>query len=376
MQKTKQRNFHNPDLKLVRDDQCLYPAEPGKNPLAEMLGKIDVSRILWSVTLIFYACIGAGAAFVSFLIEKEAFFRITQEPHFSLWIVLIFEAAKIGTIIVYGLLFRTRTDIPSDTVRLVRVFQFFLIALSFVCSLAMVALNLDRPNLEAVRAGDKKQAEADYMRDYDVIETRHDAEIKGLKSRFGSKYDEAHRQLKAYYEPKIDHARNELRQEMDNVVSGTFKGERYREFERQKNLLEVEYHEKLGALSAQRAGAGENLEAAIGAKEEERRMAVENLSERKKAALDKIETGSYIHDDRVNNRMINAVLMTLNQGVFGLIGLEIRQVNFVCGFSILIAILIELCIYITFYSAVLNFSSDLDLVFAADRSNHEVKKNS
>ncbi|RLC01492.1 MAG: hypothetical protein DRI57_31045 [Deltaproteobacteria bacterium] len=49
------------------------------NFITNLFREISAFRILWGLTLATYACIGAGAAFVSFLIEQEAFFKITQQ---------------------------------------------------------------------------------------------------------------------------------------------------------------------------------------------------------------------------------------------------------------------------------------------------------
>ena len=352
-------------------------ANSRNNFISNLFQEISAFRILWGLTLVTYACIGVGAAFVSFLIEYEAFFKITQQGGFSFWVVLIFEAAKIGTIIVYGFFMKARPGSLSPGMGgLVRCFQILLIALSFTCSLAMVAQSLDRPNLEAVKVEDLKRAEQKSEQDQANVQKQHVSEVRGLRSRFGEKWHQEHETLQAYYEPRIRQLENDLRKEMDNVVGGTFKGSRYEAFEYRKEELTHEYHEKLNVLNFRKESALRELEERIALKEADHRQALGNLAQSKKTALDTIATSTYANDSRASNQMIHALLITLNDGILSLVNTRIEQVTFVCLFSMLIAVLIELCIYITFYSTVMNFSPSLELMFEADRKGVSVKKNS
>ncbi len=353
-----------------------YPNDFQRDFITELFGKINTFRIFWTLTLLFYTAIGMGAAVASFMIEKEVFYLITRQSDFSFWIVLIFEAAKIGTILVYGTFMQAQAaKISLGMRKLVRVFQFLLITLSFICSLSMVALNLDRPNLDRVKAKDRKQVSETYQRDVSDLHSQHERETTLLRSGFDRDEQENYARLKAYYEPKIEQAAKEMKLEMGNVVRGKFKGPRYFEFERIKQNLEREYQERFSVLTVKMGEAAEILRQRTASKEAELRKALENLTGRETAALKKIETGTYSEDARVSNRMVNAVLMTLNDGILSLVGLEMRQVTFVSLFSILIAILIELCIYITFYSAMLNFSSEASLMFEAGEHEIGAKKN-
>lgn len=93
-------NIKDTKLKLVSDIEHLTSSK--ENFFADMLKKIIIFRILWYLLVLFFAAIGVGAAFVSFLFEKEVFYQIIQQQDFYFWIVLIFESARILPIMMYG----------------------------------------------------------------------------------------------------------------------------------------------------------------------------------------------------------------------------------------------------------------------------------
>ncbi|MEZ4529133.1 MAG: hypothetical protein R2941_24740 [Desulfobacterales bacterium] len=340
------------------------------NILSGLMREISISRIVWTVIQVFYLFIGAGAAFVSFLMEKEVFVRITQQPEFSFWMVSILESAKVMTIIVYGFLFRTRdAEIGAGTRFIVKFFQISLIGLSITCSLALVSFSLDRPNLEKVRADDAEQIEALYRERYTLLQKNRHAETAGLRAAAQEASKQEIQGLREYYEPRIRELRAEMRREMDNRVGSQFIGPRYKEFERLLEKTEAEFARKQAALSLKSGGVA--YENALARKEEQYRQAELQLLHWRTGELEKIHADTYSHNDRAGNPLVSAVLRTFNEGMH----VNIRQISVVCFFSLLMAILLETAIYVSFYSGVLNFSSKLDLVFVMDGTRAEGKKN-
>jgi len=353
--------------------QTLRPHGP---LLSELLRDINISRIGWVILQLFYCLIGIGAAFVSFMIEKDVFFRITQQSSFSFWIVLILESAKVMTIIVYGFLFRTRdSEIGTWPRLIIRFFQISLVTLSFTCSLTLISFCLDRPNLAKVRSADIEIIKSRFQEKLSLLQKRLDKETAGLTARAEQEYDKDFQRLKTQYEPRIKELRAELRQEMDNTVRKDFKGPRWREFERILQIAEAEYAQKINALNPDSSTRTANLERLINLKKESFAKAENELMQWRNQETRKIRTGHYGDDDRANNQLINAVLRTINDGLLIMINLSVGQITFTCLFSLLIALLIEITIYAAFYSAVLTFSSKLDLMFAMDRGHLDSKKN-
>ncbi len=352
-------------------------ARGDERAFTRLFGRVRLFRIAWTfILLLFIVVSGFGAAFASFLMEQQVFQRVTRQPDFSFWIVLILETAKIGTHVVYGVFLRRREAMVNTVVLIfVHVFKFLLVFLSCVCSLAMVAFYLDRPHLQQVRDEDIKRIERRFAGDRARLKSARDEKIEMLKSSHEARRGARADALRAYYEPRITHLEEEIRSEMDNVVGGNFIGPRYKEFERRKSLLQKEYQEKLGALGAADQTAILTHHKAIDAAEAEHRAAVDRLAARERTALSKAMNNGYLDDERVNNKLITAVLKTINHGILNPIGLTLSQVNFTCLFSLLIAVLLELAIYITFNAAVLNFGDNIDLLFASGRREAEVKKN-
>ncbi|MDM8539105.1 hypothetical protein QUF70_20320 [Desulfobacterales bacterium HSG17] len=351
-------------------------ARPYGDILSGLLREINFSRISWGILEFLFCLIGIGAAFVSFMVEKEVFYQITQKSAFSFWIVLILESAKVLTVIIYGFLFRTKSSEIGFSPRLIiRFFQNALFTLSVICSLALTSFYLDRPNLDKVRSDDVKMIESRYHAKHELIQNRHDADIANLMARTDQKSNEAYKRLREQYEPRINELRAELRMEMDNQVKNDFRGPRYREFEKLLQKYEADYAEKSNALIYEKNALSLKNDTALNREKESLRLAVKELVQWRNLEIKKIRTGRYTDDERANNRLISAVIRTINDGFLSMLGVSVRQVNFTCMFSLLIALLIEITIYASFYSAVLSFSSKLDLMFVMDSSHLDSKKN-
>ncbi len=342
-----------------------------------LYGRVRLLRIAWLIILATFILVsGFGAAFASFLMEQQVFIRVTRLPDFSFWIVLILETAKIGTHVVYGVFLRRReTTVNTVVLIFVHIFKFLLVSLSCVCSLAMVAFYLDRPHLQQVREEDSKRIERKLAADRVRMKSARDEKIRMLKQSYEERRAGRSDALRVFYEPRISRLEEDIRNEMENVVNGNFIGPGYQEFERRKTLLQEEYQEKLGALGVEEQAAFQRLHESLDEAEAEYRAATERLALEERTARADVLNNGYIEDERVQNKLVVAVLKTINDGILGPLGMELSQVNFTCLFSLLIAVLLELAIYITFNAAVLNFGDNIDLLFAAEQREARVKKN-
>lgn len=360
-------NIRKPDNRQDADTNIVdFGADkpkPAAYPLAGTIeGFITQERIKGVLRLllhIFFVAIGAGAAYVSFLIEKESFQQITANAAFSFWIVLIFESAKVGTIVIYdrGYLREGAFNGGNGITWLVHLFKCLLILLSFTCSLAFISLSLDRPNLAETRAGDLQAAEQRFDQQTGLAMERHEAEMSGLKAAHERRFTEEHQRIAALYEPRIRNLQAELRKEMENKGrSGEFRGRRYREFERLLTNAKAEYKAELHRLSEMKAAAAGELTQTLSEKEAALNRKLQGIAEQKETAIHQIRTDNYADDDRAANKMLVATLGTINDGILSpIFGTRMEQVVFSTLFALMIALLLEMTIYICIYS--INLSS-------------------
>ncbi len=129
--------------------------------------------------------------------------------------------------------------------------------------------------------------------------------------------------------------------EMDNVINGTFKGERYKELGRLIELERTAHRINLQKISArhqmERSGS---LSEQIEKNESSRMDVLDDLKEQREILMQK----DYSMDERVNDPRIVALSKTV-EAVFGWL---FEPLQFVFVFSVLISILVELGILIAF----------------------------
>ncbi|HOP49979.1 MAG TPA: hypothetical protein PK887_05090 [Ignavibacteriales bacterium] len=255
---------------------------------------------------ILYMLLGFAAFIVSFRIETLFLSEITGEFWISTLTIGIFEFAKVGTIVVQRYLylinkFKVGIKKVSPFVRyLTLAFQILLITVSFLSSLALIANYLDKPNLNKAKEEDLQL--------------------------INKKYDAFYEELKSYYDQQIALADLDVKNEMQNVVKGTFMGPKYRELVKRRKDLERQFNEERT-----------------------------KLQERKSLEIAQLENKSYSNDERVQNKMIAAFLSTLSKGL----GINISYVTFTLVFSALISFLLEATIYVVFNYTTINYFEHL-----------------
>ncbi len=359
----------------------LETAQQGRlNSYGDIFGsisrEINLSRIGWLLLMVLYCGTGLGAAFVSFLMQKDVFYQVTREGMFSFWVVLILETAKVGTIVVYGFLFKSRSEEIGAGMRgFIKLFRTLLILLSFTCSLALIAFGLDRPNLEKVRTEDQARVETRYAQRQEQLKARHEADIQGIRERYSQGHEAGAQRLRQHYGPIIEGYRRDLKVEMNNVIRGHFKGPRYHEFERLLQETEAEYQKKLAELRKAQAEDLTSLEERIRRMQKEYEDARARLGREKETELRNVLTHTYARDERAGNRMIAALLRTINDGLLWYADAELPLVTFTCVFAIIVALLLEMTIFLCLHSGVLSFSPNVGRMFEFYEREDDVKKN-
>jgi len=365
--------YRKPKLRVVMGKN--YGVNESGDFLHKLFKEVNAFRILGITAVTLFACVGIGAAVVSFVIEQQFVARITRQALFSFWMVLIFEAAKTGTIFIYGLLRRHwGKELTHGRHVLIRSFQILLFALSFISSLGMVAFTLDRPYLDDIRLQDERQMQKSFSARQTYIQKQHEQNIQTLRRNHAKEFNNRLEGLQTRYMPMINQTRAEYSREMDNVVGKTFIGPRYKEFERQINRLESEYRDAIAVLYQEKKAAGIRLQQTLERQNALNATKLKHLAEEERSELEKIRQDDYFGDERVNNRVIAAFLATLNNGCCNLLGVSLKQVSFVLGFATLIAVLLEMVIYICISSFVTFANEKFDLVHQARNEAISTKK--
>lgn len=180
-------------------------------------------RLTWTLQLL----VGVALFSVSFLIEGRILTAFFAVPLIAWTLAIALEIGKAAAIVFHRHLSQSLPDAYPVTVRLTSgVFRFGLIALSLICSLLYLGVQLDRPHVEALRRAG-----------LDAIETRLGEDLERLDAEQHRRGDaQRMRQAEELSAARAEHRRRiqdleaRLSAEMDNVVGGVFKGSRYKDF--------------------------------------------------------------------------------------------------------------------------------------------------
>jgi hypothetical protein len=282
--------------------------------------------------------LGIGLFSVSFAIENQVMQVFLSTPLLALCVALTLEVGKAAAIVWHRYLVMQTTDVYPLATRLASaVFRGGLVVLSLICSLIFLSGNLDRPYLDAVRSEEllalQRQLDAELAR----LDTQRNERLQALGQRHNREYNDT----RDRYQGRIDQLQAELRKEMDNVIDGVFKGPRYLEFERLAENEKAKMASELTAMSSRQLQETNRLNEAL---KSELGAARQALIERTDAVRGQIINNDYLHDDRVHDPRIVAVLKVMESAV----ALDIDPQQFVFGFSIMLSLLIEVGILLAF----------------------------
>jgi len=135
----------------------------------------------------------------------------------------------------------------------------------------------------------------------------------------------------------MDTLEKDLRQEMGNVVNGIFVGSRYQEFERLLDKEKVERKRTLVALQERHAHQQKNLD-------QELRTTLTALRKKMASRLENAAGDDFATDEQAHDRRIIALLKTTKS----MFHWEILPLQFVFFFSILVSLLMETGIMLSF----------------------------
>lgn len=278
--------------------------------------------------------VGVGLFGCSFFLEYRILSHFITPASLALCLAITLEGGKVAAIIWHYYLGYLQSDSYPPTVRLTSlVFRFGLVLLSLLCSLLFLTSHLDRPNLQKIRQERLDAVLADLQRKTAGIKKRYQAKDTRLVQRQQREMTVSNR----LFADRIKQLENLLRREMDNVIGGEFRGKRYREIER-RLALEKRTREAMAAdLRRQQAKELDELE-----RELDRALASARLSSVRQRR--EINGDDFATSDRANDARIVALLKTVNS----IFHCKVLPLQFVFFFSILISLLMETGIMLSF----------------------------
>lgn len=260
-------------------------------------------------------------------------------PALALVLTLALETGKALSIIWhrYMTIYADKQTYPLITRMMSNLFRTGLVVLSLLCSLLFLGNHLDRPQLEAVRSAELQTIQIRQDKTLKQLQQKEAQHVSQLKQRQAQEYADLNQQ----HQSRIDVLQANLNKEMNNVVSGVFKGKRYLEFERLLENEKAQLATALASLSQRHLQQTITLTQTVQHKMAQQRRDVQAKAEQQKAF---IIANDYATDERVNDAHIVSFLK-LTQAVFKL---NVLPLQFVFGFSILLSLLMEIGIFIAF----------------------------
>ncbi len=298
------------------------------------------------VVYVFFAAAGVGAALISFMIEENVFTHFTGQARLAFWMVLVLETAKVGGHVVY-----TPENIaPSIYVRMlpaVRIFLALLVGISFVCTLALLSLHLDRPRLEETRARDLAALADSRKTAEEGLIAAHSRSAESLRNDFRRRTETERNILLKNHQSRLGELNRKLDREMNNVVKNSFDGPRYKAFEQRITAENTAHAAEMAAFQRRVRSDEAAVERRIREREIAHLKRLNSLREEFRRRRNEIEQNDYAADERASNPMLAATLRTLNTGIFTpLTGSAMPEVIFAALFSLAVALALEMAIFI------------------------------
>ena len=291
-------------------------------------------RISWIIQL----AVGIGLFFVSFYIETQILETFLAVPVLAVLLALALEMGKALAIIWHRYMqTQSGTAYPIFTRFISAIFRLGLVVLSLLCSVLYLANHLDRPQLDDVRSAELqkleknldqalKQIDGDKALQLASLETRQKQTIELLNHRFGQRQQVLQVELTA---------------EMNNVVNGVFKGQRYTEFERLLAQLESQWQSELERVTNQHFSEQERLNHRLNDESMQAKNSVVALSKNQQQG---VLMNDFASDERVNDATIVSFLKVY-EAVFDV---TFEPLQFVFVFSLMLSLLMEIGIVLAF----------------------------
>jgi hypothetical protein len=295
-------------------------------------------KISWNAQLA-----SAIALFItSFYFEASVLLAYISIPLVAIVTAGALECSKVLTIILYRY-FRTQQDAvyPFTVAFWTTVFRSGLIVFSLIATVMFFAASFDRPRIESVRQHDLSELQTNYQQQ----QARLDQEVQRL-------YNDTLPALQERYQAQREHEnanhinslgalQSLLTEEMDNVVNGRFIGRRYQ-------ALEARLSEERSSFSSRQMQNNQAHEQVVEKlrDETEQRITTERaeLHANFQARAEQVKSAQYLQDDRVNHPVTVAAVRMVNH----LSPWEISIIHLSLVFAILLSLLLELGILVTF----------------------------
>ena len=278
--------------------------------------------------------VGFGLFFCSFFIQYQVLVHFVSPRPLAMLLCVTLESGKVAAVVWHYYLGCLDDAAYPFSIRLSSaVFRFGLVTLSLVCSMLFLTDRLDRPNLNRIRqqrltalaaeaTKETRELEKSYKRRQQQLIHRQQQETGNLTGR---------------YDQRINELTRMLRQEMDNVVNGVFKGPRYQEIERLLTMEKQDRQLALSRLQSRQATALLSLE-------QDEQQGLVQLQETFRARRQQLRENDFAGNDQVHDHRIVSLLNTFDS----IFHRRCLPLQFVFFFSILISLLMETGIILAF----------------------------
>ncbi len=290
-------------------------------------------KAMFALTWTMLIVVGCGLFLLSFVIESKVLTSLLKSsPLTGVASALLLETSK-GLAVIWNRYFALHGESfhRPATATVVRGYRLLLLLLSVICSLLFFGVNLDRPNLETVRANDLAALDQSAKQAREEIRATAAARMKRLS-------DAQQRELETltrHLHERVERLARQLSDEMDNVVKGEFVGKRYRAIEKRLENAKRAESVELRALAKRQREEREKLDARVSAWRSSRLEAIEQDYARRAREM---RQGDYGGDNRVYHPMIVAFAQMCK----ALLGWSPQPLQFVFVFSVLISVAMEL----------------------------------
>lgn len=199
-------------------------------------------RSSWLAQLV----VGVGLFLCSFFLEYKILAEFVAPQLLALFLAVTLETGKVTAVVWHYYLNHFSTHCYPLTVRLVStLFRGGLLVLSLLCSQLFLAAQLDRPNLEVVRAAELRQLTQRFA----IEKAEQDRMAKERRGNLIAGQKAERVESTELLNKRIEKLETLLLAEMDNTVNGWFKGRRYAELERRLSEEKERRKSQLGQLN-------------------------------------------------------------------------------------------------------------------------------
>jgi len=294
---------------------------------------------------------------ISFFIEARVLEQYLNDPILAYALAGALELSKALSIVLYRF-FRSGGDSPYPTgvALLTALFRVGLVLLSLTATVMYLAVQLDKPGLEAVRSLDISAAENQARHDREGLDHQYAGRRARIQKEAEERFGRLMERADELHGGQIRELEGLLRDEMHNRgTGGNFIGPRYRELSRRLEQEKQAYQARLDQLATRNdtdtAARLRDLDKAYA-------RASEQLRQTARERIATLQISRYDGDMRVENPFARAFLGVLRD----VAELEVSHAHLALGFALFLSLIMELGILVGFEHVTLTHMP----VFAAE----------